>query len=163
MDTKSRTNDFANFTRSYMGEEEEKRRKRRVARMYAKQRQVASNAWNGGSRNNLRTHARTHTHVYIYICTRLEKGESRVKEDGRGGCRLYTVADSLGPEDISQRGWSRSDPESCLVLKPPPLHLGAKASPLLGRQGCSTRNKPVELGARDPPLCSVQLSPAAAG
>lgn len=52
----------------------------------------------------------------------LEKGESRVKEDGRGGCRLCTVADSLGPEDISQRGWSRSDPEGCLVLKPsPPL------------------------------------------
>lgn len=86
--------------------------------MYAKQRQVASNAWNGGSRNNLRTRAPTHTHIYICMC--LEKGESGVKEDGRGGCRLYTVADSLGPEDISQRGWSRSDPEGCLVLKPPP-------------------------------------------
>lgn len=76
MDTKSRTNDFANFTRSYMGEEEEKRRKRRVARMYAKQRQVASNAWNGGSRNNLRTHARTHTRIYMYMYALGKGGES---------------------------------------------------------------------------------------
>lgn len=134
--------------------------------MYAKQRQVASNAWNGGSRNNLRTRAPTHTH--IYICTCLEKGESGVKEDGRGGCRLYTVADSLGPEDISQRGWSRSDPEGCLVLKPPPSlpppWRGKSSSPLLGRQGCSTRNKPCgTTSERDPPLCSAQhLSPAAA-
>lgn len=71
--------------------------------MYAKQRQVASNAWNGGSWNNLRARAHTRTHTYIYaLGERVEL--KRMREEGEG-CRLCTVADSLGPEDISQRGW----------------------------------------------------------
>lgn len=60
---------------------------------------------------------------------------------------LYMVADSLGPEDISQRSRSRSNPEGCSFSTPrnpsclpPPLRDGskAKASPLVELR----RNKP---------------------
>lgn len=102
MDTKSRTNDFANFTRSYMGEEEEKRRKRRVARMYAKQRQVASNAWNGGSRNNLRTHVRTHTRIYVYVRA-WKRGRVELKRMGEGDAGYIRLQTAL-VQRIFRRG-----------------------------------------------------------
>lgn len=125
MYTKNRANDFANFTRPYMQEG-------RVCT-----RQVARNARNG-SENNVRIRSR-----------RVGKGTETGTGTGselRGRSMLYMVADSLGPEDISQRSWSRSNPEGCSFSTPrnpsclPPLRDGskAKASPLLELR----RNKP---------------------
>lgn len=97
MYTKNGANDFANFTRSYMQEG-------RVCT-----RQVARNARNG-SENNVRIRSR-----------RVGKGTETGRGTGselRGRSMLYMVADSLGPEDISQRSWSRSDPEGCSFSTP---------------------------------------------
>ena len=72
-------------------------------------RQVARNARNG-SENNVRIRSR-----------RVGKGTETGRGTGselRGRSMLYMVADSLGPEDISQRSWSRSNPEGCSFSTP---------------------------------------------
>lgn len=115
MYTKNRANDFANFTRPYMQEG-------RVCT-----RQVARNARNG-SENNVRIRS-----------GRVGKGTEPGTGTGselRGRSMLYMVADSLGPEDISQRSWSRSNPEGCsfstprnpsCLPPPPPRRLQGKS------------------------------------
>lgn len=78
---------------------------------------LRGNAWNG-SENNVYVH--TYVRTYVFTCARVRKG-ARTRTKGselRGRCRLYTVADSLGPEDISQRGWVQVESWGLLVLNP---------------------------------------------
>lgn len=133
--------------------------------MYAKQRQVASNAWNGGSWNNLRARARAHTHTHTHVYIRAW-GESRVKEDERGGGGMQVM---YGCRQPWSRGYfaeglgSRSNPEGCLVLKLPSTLAGQKPSLLCSGDGLfHAGNKPVELRTRDPLSvpCSYPRQPA---